>query len=145
EAEDGDEAISRLAELRPDVAVLDLDMPGKDGFAVARAARQTKLAVKVILLTMHNNEEIFYTALDLGVAGYVLKDVAIAEIVNATHAAASGRNHISRVLPTYLLTRAAASARLAERKPAISDLTPAERRVLKLIAEAKTSKEIAEA
>jgi len=144
EAEDGDEAISRLAELRPDVAVLDLDMPGKDGFAVARAARQTKLAVKVILLTMHNNEEIFYTALDLGVSGYVLKDGAIGEIVSAIRAVAAGRNFFSPELSTYLLNRTNRAAKLVERNPTINDLTPAERRVLKLIAEEKTSKEIAE-
>src|SRR5262249_3821504 len=144
DAESGDDAIARLAELHPDVAVLDLDMPGKDGFAVARTAREAKLAVKVIILTMHNNEELFHTALDLGVAGYVLKDGAIAEMVNAIQAVAAGRNYISPSLSTYLLDRGARPPRLAERKPTIHDLTPAERRVLKLIAEEKTSKEIAE-
>jgi two-component system response regulator DesR len=65
EAEDGDEAIARLVELRPEVAVLDLDMPGCDGFAVTRAAQEARLAVKVIILTMHKNEELFHKALDL--------------------------------------------------------------------------------
>ena len=69
EAENGHEAVARLVEVQPDVAVLDLDMPGQDGFAVVRAAQAAKLAVKVIFLTMHNNEEILHTALDLGVAG----------------------------------------------------------------------------
>jgi two-component system, NarL family, response regulator DegU len=145
EAEDGAGAIARLAELRPDVAVLDLDMPGKDGFAVMRAAREARLAVKVIILTTHDNEELFHRALDLGVAGYVLKDGAVTEIINAIRAVAAGRNHISPGLATYLLNRAGRAARLAERKPAINDLTPAERRVLKMIAYEKTSKEIAEA
>jgi DNA-binding NarL/FixJ family response regulator len=144
EAEDGDEAVARLAELQPDVAVLDLDMPGKDGFAVVRSAREAKLAVKVIILTTHNNEELFHRALDLGVAGYVLKDGAISEIVNAIRSVAAGRNHISPGLSTYLLNRANRAARLAERKPTINDLTPSEHRVLKMIAEEKTSKEIAE-
>jgi DNA-binding NarL/FixJ family response regulator len=145
EAEDGDEAVTRLTELQPDVAVLDLDMPGKDGFAIVRAARDAKLAVKVIILTTHNNEELFHRALDLGVAGYVLKDGAVTEIINAIRAVAAGRNHISPGLSTYLLNRANRGVQLAERKPSINDLTPAERRVLKMIAEEKTSKGIAEA
>jgi len=145
EAEDGADTIARLAELRPDVALLDLDMPGKDGFAVVRAAREAKLAVKVIILTTHNNEELFHRAIDLGVEGYVLKDGAITEIINAIRAVAAGRNYISPGLSTYLLNRATRAARLAERKPSINDLTPAEHRVLKMIADEKTSKEIAEA
>ncbi len=100
EAEDGDDAIARLTELQPDVAVLDLEMPGRDGFAVVRAAHEAKLAVKVIILTSHNNEELFHTALDLGVAGYILKDGAIFEIVNAIRAVAEGRNFISPELST---------------------------------------------
>jgi DNA-binding NarL/FixJ family response regulator len=145
EAEDGEVAIAQLAELRPDVAVLDMDMPGKDGFAVARAAQEKRLTVKVIFLTMHNNEAIFNSALDLGVAGYVLKDGAIPEIINAIRTVAAGRNYISPVLSTFLLNRAQRGAELAQHKPTLNDLTPTERRVLRLIAEEKTSKEIAAA
>jgi DNA-binding NarL/FixJ family response regulator len=144
EAENGDEAVARIAETRPDVAVLDLDMPGRDGFAVVRAAQEARLPVKVIMLTSHKNEELFRSALDLGVAGYVLKDGAIMEIVNAIRAVATGRNYFSPELSTYLLNRATRAADLAERTPSIKDLTPAEKRVLKLIAEEKTSREIAD-
>lgn len=145
EAEDGESAIARLAELQPDVAVLDMDMPGKDGFAVARAAQEKRLAVRVIFLTMHNNEAIFNSALDLGAAGYVLKDGAIPEIINAIRTVAAGRNYISPVLSTFLLNRSQRGAELAQLKPTINDLTPTEQRVLRLIAEEKTSKEIAAA
>jgi DNA-binding NarL/FixJ family response regulator len=145
EAENGNEAVTCLTDLRPDVAVLDLDMPGQDGFAVVRAAQDAKLAVKVVILTMHNNEELLHTALDLGVAGYVLKDGAIPEIVNAIRAVAAGRNYVSPELSTYLLNRANRASRLVERNPTINDLTPTERLVLKMIATEKTSKQIAEA
>jgi len=144
EAENGNEAVARLVEFQPDVAVLDLDMPGQDGFAVVRAAQAAKLAVKVIFLTMHNNEEILHRALDLGIAGYVLKDGAIAEIVNAIRAVAGGRNFISPELSTYLLNRANRASRLTESKPTINDLTPTERTILKMIAAEKTSKQIAD-
>ncbi len=122
----GDEAVTRLTELRPDVAVLDLDMPERDGFAVTRAAQQAKLAVKVIILTSHNNEALFHSALDLGVAGYVLKDGAINEIVSAIRAVAGGRHYFSPELSTYLLNRANRPANLAGRKPTANELTPAE-------------------
>ncbi len=95
EAENGEEAVARITELRPDVAVIDLDMPIKDGFAVARAVREARLDVKLILLTMHNSEAIFRAAFDEGVSGYVLKDGAITEIVGAIRAVAAGRNFIS--------------------------------------------------
>jgi DNA-binding NarL/FixJ family response regulator len=144
EAENGDEAVARLIESRPDVAVLDLDMPGRDGFAVVRAAQEARLAVKVIILTSHKNEELFRSALDLGVAGYVLKDGAVTEIASAIRAVAAGRNYFSPELSTYLVNRANRGADLKRKKPAVGDLTPAERRVLKLIAAEKTSKEIAE-
>ena len=144
EAENGNEAVARLVEFQPDVAVLDLDMPGQDGFAVVRAAQAAKLAVNVIFLTMHNNEEILHRALDLGIAGYVLKDGAIAEIVNAIRAVAGGRNFISPELSTYLLNRANRASRLTESKPTINDLTPTERTILKMIAAEKTSKQIAD-
>jgi serine/threonine protein kinase/DNA-binding NarL/FixJ family response regulator len=124
EAENGDEAFARLAELRPDVAVLDMDMPGRDGFGVIRSAQEAKLEVKIIILTSHNNEELFHTAIDLGVVGYVLKDGAINEIVSAIRAVAAGRNYFSPELSTFLLNRANRAASLGSHQPAINDLTP---------------------
>ncbi|MGH9906116.1 MAG: protein kinase domain-containing protein, partial [Pyrinomonadaceae bacterium] len=126
QAENGDEAVAHLTELRPDVAVLDLDMPERDGFAVTRAAQEARLGVKVIILTSHNNEALFQSALDMGVAGYVLKDGAINEIVNAIRAVADGRHYFSPELSTYLVNRANRTASLAERKPPAGDLPSAE-------------------
>jgi len=137
--------LAGLAFLLPLILPQDQKINVQDGFAVVRAAHDAKLAVKVIILTMHNNEELLHTALDLGVAGYVLKDGAIPEIVNAIRAVAAGRNYVSPELSTYLLGRANRASRLVERNPTINDLTPAERLVLKMIATEKTSKQIAEA
>jgi DNA-binding NarL/FixJ family response regulator len=143
EAEDGSAALEQIRALRPQVAVLDVDMPGQDGFAVLKAVQSERLSVRVIFLTMHNNETLFHSALDAGAAGYVLKDGAITEIGQAIHAVAAGRNYISAELSTWLLNRATRASDLARRKPTLADLTPAELRVLKLIAQEKTSKEIA--
>jgi DNA-binding NarL/FixJ family response regulator len=143
EASDGEQAWQRLQETRPTVAVLDLTMPLRDGFGVARAARDECLEVAIVFLTMHKDEHYLHAALDLGVRGYVLKDSAIAEITDCIKAVAAGQDYISPALSGYLINRDRRAATLAAQKPALEQLTPTERRVLKLIAEGHTSREIA--
>jgi DNA-binding NarL/FixJ family response regulator len=145
EAADGEAALALLRAHAPDVAVLDLDMPNRDGLDVAREARESGLATRVIILTMHTSEALFNRALDLGVRGYVLKDSALVEIVSAVRAVASGRSYISPQMSGHLLTRRARADALASERPGLHDLTPAERRVLRLIADDRTSREIADA
>jgi DNA-binding NarL/FixJ family response regulator len=144
EAGDGDTAISYLEELKPAVAVLDIDMPGKDGFAIADHTREHNLSVAIIFLTMHADEQIFNTALDAGVKGYVLKDDAVTDVIRAIRAVAAGENFISPELSTLLVRRANRAAALAREKPSLATLTLTEQRVLKLIAEYRTSREIAD-
>lgn len=144
EAEDGHAALAQIAELKPDVAVLDIDMPGADGFEIAGALREQDSPVAIIFLTMHTDEHIFNTAFDLGVKGYVLKDGAVTEIVKGVKAVAAGENYISPELATFLVRRGNRAAELRQKKPALALLTPTEQRVLKLIADYKTSPEIAD-
>ncbi|HYJ46514.1 MAG TPA: response regulator transcription factor [Pyrinomonadaceae bacterium] len=144
EAADGNAALALIGGHEPDVVILDLDMPGQDGFAVARAVAARNLAIAVIILTMHDSESLFNTALDLGVRGFVLKDSALPEITDCIKAVVAGRDYISPVLSTYLISRAARGGALAREKPGIRDLTPAERNILRLIAAEKTSRQIAD-
>ncbi|HZS45942.1 MAG TPA: response regulator transcription factor [Blastocatellia bacterium] len=144
EADDGRIALEQIRTLRPAVTVLDIDMPQLDGFGVVRALQKEKLAVQVIFLTIHRDEELFQAALDLGVNGYVLKDSAVTDIVNGIRAVAAGEPFLSPSLSAYLLKRSSRAAALTKQKPGINDLTPTERKIIKLIAEDKTSKEIAE-
>ena len=143
EAADGEQALARLQDTPVDVAMLDLTMPLKDGFAVARAARELRLTVPLVFLTMHKDEHYLHAALDLGVKGYVLKDSAITEIVSCLKAVVAGQDYISPALSSYLIRRSTRAATLAAAKPALEQLTPTERRVLKLIAEGQTSRTIA--
>jgi DNA-binding NarL/FixJ family response regulator len=143
EASDGEQAWQWLQETQPAVAVLDLSMPLRDGFGVARAARDKNLKVAIVFLTMHKDEHYLHAALDLGVRGYVLKDSAIAEITDCIKAVAAGRDYISPALSGFLIHRDRRAATLTRQKPALEQLTPTERRVLKLIAEGHTSREIA--
>lgn len=144
EADNGETALSAILEFEPDIAVLDLDMPKIGGFEIVRHAQAKNLAVEIIFLTMHDSESIFNTALDLGVKGYVLKDSALPEIIDAIHAVWGGQNYVSRELATLLDNR---NNRIDESCIEIkktNNLTVTERRVLKLIAEDKTSRQIAE-
>jgi DNA-binding NarL/FixJ family response regulator len=143
EVEDGARALQAIRMRLPRVAVLDVDMPQKDGISVARAVKEEGLPVAVVLLTMHRNERFFNAALDLGVEGYVLKDSAVSEIASAIRAVSEGRRFVTPLLTDYLLNRHQAQAR-SEAKTGLARLTEAERRVMKLIAQYKTSQEIAD-
>jgi DNA-binding NarL/FixJ family response regulator len=144
EARDGEAALECIQEYSPDVVILDVDMPRKDGFEVVRAMEDRKLSAAVIFLTMHKNEALFNAALDLGVRGYVLKDSALSEVADSVKAVAAGHNFVSPLLSTYLFGRRTRGQRLLKEQPSLKDLTPTEHRVLQLIAAGKSSGEIAE-
>jgi DNA-binding NarL/FixJ family response regulator len=143
EARDGEAALECIQEHRPDVAILDIDMPKKDGFDVVRAMEDRKLSTTVVFLTMHKNEALFNGAMDLGVRGYVLKDSALAEVVDSVKAVAAGHDFVSPALSTYLLGRRRRGQDLLKEQPGLKDLTPAERRILQLIADGKSTGAIA--
>ena len=143
EAEDGAGALARIKEAEPDVTVLDVDMPQGGGFEVVRDLQKLNLHTEIIFLTMYKDEGLFNKAMDLGVKGYVLKDSAIGDIVASVKAVAAGQNYISQMLATYLVNRSRRLATFVQHTPTISDLTPTERRVLREIADHKTSREIA--
>jgi len=144
QASAGDEALRKVAELQPDVAILDVDMPGKSGLEVARALRGKELRTRIILLTMHEEEALFNEAIDIGIRGYVLKENAVDDVVDAIQAVAAGRTFISPSVSEFLIHRNRGKQKLRHDKPGLEQLTPAEKRILKQIAEDRTSKEIAD-
>jgi len=142
EADDGESAYEKVRQLKPEVIILDVNMPGMDGFEVARKIRALNLPVEIVFLTMYKDQEMFNAALDLGATGYVVKNSALTEIVDCVRAVSSGRHYISPVLSSFLLNRRDRVSSFVKDKPSIRDLTPTELRILRLIAESKTSKEI---
>ena len=142
EAGDGRTALALIQSLRPQVAILDIDMPEMDGFSVAQQVRQQKLPVEIIFLSFHREEEIFNRALELDAKGYVTKDSAVTDIVSGIRAVAAGQHYVSPALASILVAQRRQTA--APRREGLASLSPTERQVLKLIAEYKTSKEIAE-
>jgi DNA-binding NarL/FixJ family response regulator len=143
EADDGEAAYQGARQLRPDVIILDVNMPGMDGFEVARKIRDANLPVAIVFLTMYKDPEMFNAALDLGARGYVLKNSALTDIVDCVRAVSSGQHYISPVLSSFLLNRRDRAASFVKGKPSIRDLTPTELRILRFISESRTSKEIA--
>ena len=82
EADNGESALAHIVELRPDVVVLDINMPPPDGLAVARALRQQQMPVEIIFLTMLRDKDLVDAAIDLGVKGFIVKDAAVNELVS---------------------------------------------------------------
>ena len=141
EASDGKTALELICGLKPDVAVLDLNMPELNGFELIQELKRINVTCRIVMLTMHNEEAMFSRAMSLGVLGYVLKDGAAADIVKCLNAVCRGRNFVSEELRHFLIKRANGNVRPVA---GIGALTPTERTVLQLIAEYKTSKEIAD-
>jgi DNA-binding NarL/FixJ family response regulator len=144
EADDGAKALDLIRDLKPDIAILDIHMPEMSGFDLARRVFGEGIAVEVIFLTMHKAEDLFNAAMDMGVKGYVLKDSAVTDIVGGIRAALKGDPFISPQLSAFLLRRSARREELRQSAPGLDDLTPTERRVLRMLAEYKTSKQIAD-
>ncbi len=142
EAGDGEEALAQIQALAPEIAVLDIAMPGRNGLEVVKAVRANKLPVKAVFLTMYRDREYFDEAIALGAKGYLLKDCAVADLLACLKAVERGEFYISPALSGYLLPH---SQNENASNPSPCDrLTPTETAVLKLIADKKTSKEIAD-
>lgn len=144
EAGDGEEAWRLIQTLKPTVAVLDIHMPKRTGIQIAHLVSQQCLRVALIILTMDAEEGLLNEALDLGVKGYLIKESAVMDLLQAVHRVAAGDCYISPMLSGTLVRRRAAREALREQKPGLDRLSPTERQILKLISEDRTSKEIAE-
>lgn len=138
EESDGEKALEAIRRLKPDVAVLDIRMPGLTGIEVARKLNEDGALTSVVLLSMHKEESFVQAAMDAGVGGYVVKEDAARELIDAVRAVGRG--------DVYLSPRIAGSVVQALRRgppPKAPHLTPRERDVVRLLAEGLTSKEIA--
>jgi DNA-binding NarL/FixJ family response regulator len=103
EATDGEQALSIVTNERPDVAIIDYNMPKLNGFELLERISKSKVPVTTVMLTMHNDEAMFAKAFEMGVRGYVLKDSASVEIVNCLRAVTQGQVYTSAAVTTYLL------------------------------------------
>ena len=143
EASNGREALELVKTHKPDVVLMDITMPGLNGLeAAARMAKEFP-DVRVIILSMHNNEEYYWRALKAGAAGYLLKKAATAELAVALQRVIHGEIYLSQEISTRLLKKFPLEG-IADRKSPFEQLTGRQREVLQLIAEGQNTKEIAE-
>ena len=141
EAADGEEALKSIALLNPQVVVLDLDLPGRDGLAVVRELNRLHSAVDVIILTLHTGADLLFEALDLGVRGYIFKSSAVSDVADAVRRVAGGGSYLSHAVQQSLQ-----KGRPAKELPsALEGLTPIELKLVRKIAEGYTTREIAAA
>ena len=143
EAGDGAEAVSLARTQQIDLAVLDVSMPTMTGLQAAREISRRSPSVKILMLSMYDNEQYFFDALRAGASGYVLKSVADQDLLRACHAAIRGEMFIYPGVLTTLMRSHLERLRRGESPPE-NPLTPREDEVLKLIAEGHPSKSIAE-
>lgn len=145
EAEDGREAIRKAEELHPDVVVMDIAMPGLNGLEATRQIKKRFPGMKIIILTVHNNEEYVLETLRAGASGYLVKKAAPTDLISAIQAAYRGESFLSpsisrTVIDEYL----GKTEKVSERDEIYGKLTDREREVLQLIAEGHTNRKISE-
>jgi DNA-binding NarL/FixJ family response regulator len=136
--ENGLEAYNQIITKKPDIAVLDMSMPGLSGLEILEKLNTQKLPTKVILLTMHNDVSLFNRSKELNGKGYLLKDFAMEELEKCIHEVMKGNTYFSTHL-TQMLT----IQKHDGEDESLNQLTFAERKILKLVADQKSTKEIA--
>jgi DNA-binding NarL/FixJ family response regulator len=144
DAANGRDAVRQVAELCPDVAVMDIAMPELNGIEATYQIRQLCPAIQIVILSIHSTTEHIFRALQAGARGYLLKESAGAEVVNAVRAVYAGRRYLShkitdKVLDDYVLQQETLKA-----PSPLERLSPREREVLQLVVEGKSSVEIAD-
>jgi DNA-binding NarL/FixJ family response regulator len=142
EARDGDEAVRLAEELRPDVILMDVTMPGMDGVEATRQIKERLPDIRVVMLTMHADQEVLTAAIRAGASGYLVKDCSTEEIAQAVRMADSGETALSPQLAASML----AEVRRMDQPEAEEEriITRREEEVLQLIADGCSTPEVAE-
>ncbi len=143
EAVDGREAMELVEALYPDVLVMDLEMPGMSGLEAASRLKKKRLPVRILVLTMHKEPHHILEVLQAGVAGYILKDAAISDLVEGIRAVYRGESYLSPAVSSRLVTGLLDRLGREEARSPLELLTDREREVLQLIAEGHSRREIA--
>jgi DNA-binding NarL/FixJ family response regulator len=143
QAESGDEAVRLARRHRPDVVVMDIRMPNGSGIDACRTITAEMENMPVIMLTSHADSEALFDAIDAGASGYVLKRIGTTELIDAVRTVASGGSLLDPTMTRRVLERLRNASRVEE-AGAFSELTDQERRVLAIIADGASNREIAE-
>jgi two-component system, NarL family, response regulator DevR len=144
EAGNASEALDRVTRYKPDVVVMDIRLPGKNGIEATREIMARFPTTKVIVLTSYAEDELLFDAIAAGAAGYVLKQIGSSELVNALEKIGRGESLVDPMLMQKVFARVREASRKAEDE-AFATLSDQELKILSLVAKGKTNKEIAAA
>lgn len=137
----GEDALARASEFKPDVVLMDVNMPGLGGVEATRRLRELSPQTAVLMLTVSDKEADLFAAIRAGARGYLLKNVSNTELIDAIHQVYAGNAIIAPAMAARLLTEFA--TRTPPVEPAAQELSPREREVLELVARGLSNKEIA--
>jgi DNA-binding NarL/FixJ family response regulator len=144
EAGNGRDAVEASDSLAPDVVLMDVAMPDLNGIEAARQIIARRPDTRVVMLSMHGDQQYVFESLKAGATGYVLKGAAFQELLAAIRTVMGGRNYLSPPLAQLVMEDYVRRAQGEHRKSELDKLSAREREVLQLIAEGKTSAEVAE-
>lgn len=142
DADNGRFAVKRIEQLRPDVAILDIAMPEMNGIEATRRIRDACRSVKVIILSMYSTSEHISRALESGARGYVLKESAGNELIDAVRAVYAGRFYWSKKIPLTVINASGRRNKTGKTETPLMRLTPREREILQLVVEGGSSVKI---
>jgi DNA-binding NarL/FixJ family response regulator len=145
EASDGVEVVTKAQELMPDVILMDVRMPKRSGIEAATEIKETLPHVKILMLTISDEEADLYEAIKAGASGYLLKEIPIEEVADAIRSVWAGQSRISPSMASKLLSEFAAMSKASEDKPQMPAprLTEREMEVLRLVAQGLNNRDIA--
>jgi len=144
ECDNGRDAVRSVGELNPDVVMMDLTMPGMNGMEAIANVKKRHADTRVLVVTLHKTEEFILASLRAGADGYLLKDATHDELRAALRSVAAGRTYLSSEVSAKVANGRRESGDASDQQGAWDALTHREREVLKLVAEGKSNKEIAE-
>jgi two-component system response regulator NreC len=143
EVSNGGEAIEKAAELRPDIVLMDIGMPGLSSFEATRQIKKNRPETKILFLTMYDDEDYLVEGMEVGGSGYVLKDSPAPQLLAAIRDVHRGGSYLSPRMLAQLVDDFRCRIRSANRLPRFATLTAREKEVLKMLAEGNSVKEIA--
>ena len=144
EASDGREAVRLAGQLKPDVVVMDVSMPLLNGAEATRQILRSCTGTSVLILTVHEREDIVAQLLSAGASGYIIKRAAANELVSAIQAVSRGGGYLDPMIAKTVISGYVRYLEVGNTQTAHSDLTEREREVLQLVAEGYTNREIAD-